>query len=158
VQLRAYADRIAIFLNGATVGEHPRCFGRNQTLYDPWHYLPVLARKPGALRNGEPFRAWSLPPALSQVRHLLTGHADGDRQFVTILSEVPEVGLEAVEAACSAALSAGLFSADVVLNWLARQHEGAPPAPILTPAGLTLGVDPIADCARYDALRLQGVS
>jgi hypothetical protein len=27
-------------------------FGRGETIYDPWHYVPVLARKPGALRNG----------------------------------------------------------------------------------------------------------
>jgi transposase len=157
VQLRAYADRIAIFLNGEVVGEHSRCFGRHQTIYDPWHYLPVLARKPGALRNGEPFRDWPLPLALTQVRHLLAGHADGDRQFVKILTAVPDAGLDAVEAACSAALSDGLFSADVVLNWLARQHEDAPPEPILTPASLTLGIEPIADCARYDALRPVGV-
>ncbi len=156
VQLRAYAERIALFMNGEAVGEHRRCFGRNQTIYDPWHYLPVLARKPGALRNGEPFRDWSLPPALSQVRHRLTGHADGDRQFVTILTAVPQAGLKAVEEACSAALSAGLFSADVVLNWLARQREDALPEPILTPATLTLGIEPIADCARYDALRPVG--
>ena len=58
VQLRAYAERIAVFLNGEAIAQHPRCFGRHQTIYDPWHYLPVLARKPGALRNGEPFRAW----------------------------------------------------------------------------------------------------
>jgi transposase len=156
VQLRAYAERITVFMNGEAVGEHPRCFGRNQTIYNPWHYLPVLARKPGALRNGEPFRDWPLPPALNQVRHLLTGHADGDRQFVTILTAVPQAGLEAVEEACSAALSAGLFSSDVVLNWLARQSEDALPEPILTPATLTLGIEPIADCARYDALRPVG--
>ena len=32
------------------VGEHARAFGRGETVYDPWHYVPVLARKPGALR------------------------------------------------------------------------------------------------------------
>ena len=36
-------------------------FGRDQTIYDPWHYVPVLARKPGALRNGAPFKDWVLP-------------------------------------------------------------------------------------------------
>jgi hypothetical protein len=50
------------------VGEHPRCFGRGQTVYDPWHYVPVLARKPGALRNGAPFKHWVLPAALERVR------------------------------------------------------------------------------------------
>ena len=48
-----------------------RCFGRGQTIYDPWHYVPVLARKPGALRNGAPFKDWVLPAALERVRRKL---------------------------------------------------------------------------------------
>jgi hypothetical protein len=43
------------------VGDHASCFGRDQTVFDPWHYVPVLARKPGALRNGAPFKGWVLP-------------------------------------------------------------------------------------------------
>jgi len=156
VKLRAYADRILVLLDGETVGSHPRCFGRGQTVYDPWHYLPVLARKPGALRNGEPFRDWDLPDALAQVRQRLAGHEDGDRQFVAILSAVPEAGLAAVERACAEALSARLSSADAVLNLLARGREPDLPAPVLTPASLTLGVEPAADCARYDGLRATG--
>jgi hypothetical protein len=58
-----------------------------------------------------------------------------------------------VEGACAAALAARLHSADVVLNLLARGREPEPPAPILTPASLTLGLEPAADCARYDGLR-----
>ncbi|WP_419505960.1 Mu transposase domain-containing protein [Methylobacterium hispanicum] len=65
VQLRAYADRITVFLNGEIVAEHRRCFGRYQTIFNAWHRLPVLARKPGALRNGEPFRDWDLPCGLA---------------------------------------------------------------------------------------------
>src|SRR3546814_12838170 len=52
VKVRAYADRIIVRCGEEVVAEHPRTFGRNRTIYDPWHYLPVLARKPGALRNG----------------------------------------------------------------------------------------------------------
>ena len=52
VQVRSYADRIVIRCGDAIVGEHERHFGRNRTIYDPWHYLPVLAHKPGALRKG----------------------------------------------------------------------------------------------------------
>jgi hypothetical protein len=51
VEVHAYADRIVIRQDGRIVAEHPRSFGRGGTLYDPWHYVPVLARKPGALRN-----------------------------------------------------------------------------------------------------------
>ncbi len=49
------------------VGDHRRCFGRDQTVFDPWHYVPVLARKPGALRNGAPFKDWVLPAGLERV-------------------------------------------------------------------------------------------
>src|SRR5215471_11841053 len=97
-----------------------------------------LARKPGALRNGDPFRNWDLPPALAQIRRRLTGHDDGDRQFVDILTAVAEAGLAAVEAACAEAIAAGLFGRDVVLNILARQRDTAPPRPVATPAALTL--------------------
>src|SRR5271155_4832551 len=55
VDIHAYADRIVVRQDGRTVAEHRRCYGRGETIYDPWHYVPVLARKPGALRNGAPF-------------------------------------------------------------------------------------------------------
>src|SRR3712207_2706394 len=52
VEIRAYAERIEIRQDGRVVGEHPRSFGRDRTVSDPWHYVPVLARKPRALQIG----------------------------------------------------------------------------------------------------------
>src|SRR6201997_1395279 len=153
VEVQAYADRIVIRQDGRIVGEHPRSFGRGDTVYDPWHYVPVLARKPGALRNGAPFKDWVLPAAIERVRRRLACADDGNRQMVNILAAVLTDGLPAVEAACAEALGHGVHSADVVLNILARQREPAPPANIMTPAALTLRHAPIADCARYDNLR-----
>ena len=68
-------------------------YGRGETIYDPWHYVPVLARKPGALRNGAPFKDWVLPTALDRVRRKLAGSDDGDRQMVKILAAVLTDGL-----------------------------------------------------------------
>jgi hypothetical protein len=153
IEVQAYADRIVIRQDGRIVAEHPRSFGRGETIYDPWHYVPVLARKPGALRNGAPFKDWVLPAAMERVRRKLAGADDGNRQMVDILNAVLTDGLPAVEAACAEALGHGVHSADVVLNILARQREPAPAANILTPAALMLRHAPIADCARYDNLR-----
>jgi transposase len=153
VEIRAYADRIELRQNGRLVGEHARCFGRDQTVFDPWHYVPVLARKPGALRNGAPFKDWVLPPGLERIRRKLAGSADGDRQMVSILTTVLSDGLPAVEAACQEALREGVHSADVVINILARQREPAPAASITTPEALRLQHAPVADCTRYDSLR-----
>jgi transposase len=156
VEIQAYADRIVIRQDGAVVGEHARSFGRGETVYDPWHYVPVLARKPGALRNGAPFRDWPLPSGLEGVRRRLEGSDDGDRQMVTILSAVLTEGLGPVDAACVAALEHGVHSADIVLNLLARRRDPAPTVPIVTPDGLCLRHAPVADCARYDSLRRAG--
>jgi len=153
IEIQAYADRIVIRQDGAIVGEHRRRFGRGETIYDPWHYVPVLARKPGALRNGAPFKAWLLPASLEQVRRMLKGSDDGDRQMVKILSAVLTDGLAVVEAACAEALAGGVHSADIVLNILARRRDPGPVATILTPDALQLRHAPIADCARYDGLR-----
>jgi hypothetical protein len=155
VEVHAYADRIVIRQDGQILTEHERCFRREQTIYDPWHYVPVLTRKPGALRNGAPFKAWILPGALGRIRQKLSGSADGDRQMVQILNAVLHDGLAPVEATCAEALAAGVFSSDVILNALARQRQPAPPAPILTPEALRLQHEPVADCARYDSLRSQ---
>jgi len=153
VEIQAYADRVVIRQDGTIVGEHRRRFGRGATIYDPWHYVPVLARKPGALRNGAPFKAWLLPASLERVRRMLKGSDDGDRQMVKVLSAVLTDGLAAVEAACAEALADGVHSADVVLNILSRHRDPAPAATILTPDALRLQHVPIADCARYDGLR-----
>jgi hypothetical protein len=153
VEVMAYAERIVIRQEGQIVGEHGRRFGRGETIYDPWHYVPVLARKPGALRNGAPFKDWLLPASLERIRRQLKGSDDGDRQMVAILSAVLMDGLAAVEAACAEALAEGVHSSDVILNILARSRDPAPPVTIMTPDALRLHHTPIADCNRYDRLR-----
>ena len=153
VEIRAYAERIELRQDGRIVGEHCRCFGRDQTIFDPWHYVPVLARKPGALRNGAPFKDWVLPSSLERVRRKLAAADDGDRQMVDILAAVLSDGLPAVELACSEALHNGVHAAGVILNILARRRQPAAPITIMTPEALRLRHEPTADCARYDSLR-----
>jgi hypothetical protein len=123
VQVRAYADRIVVRLGDEVIAEHARHFGRDRTIYDPWHYLPVLANKPGALRNGAPFQGWDLPPALTRLRRKLGSGDEADRRFVRVLAAVLTDGLEAVEAAIREALDNGAASDEVILNILARYRD-----------------------------------
>ena len=153
VEVRAYADRIEVRQDGRIIGQHLRSFDRGKVIYDPWHYVQVLARKPGALRNGAPFKDWILPASLARVRKKLGATDDGDRQMVKILAIVLTDGLPAVEAACGQALGDGVHSADVILNILARQRDVIQPLTIVTPDALKLQHEPVADCARYDRLR-----
>src|SRR5690606_1654976 len=88
--------------------------------------LPILARKPGGLRNGAPFREWVLPSAMEKIRRKLKAAEDGDRQTVSILTCVLTDRIDAVEAACQEALDQGVSSADMILNILARSRDPAP--------------------------------
>ncbi len=153
VLVRSHAERIVVLLDDEVVADHPRQFRRDQIIYDPWHYLPVLVKKPGALRNGAPFKDWSLPTALAQVRTKLKSHPDGDRQFVQVLGAVLDHGLAVVEAACAEALEAGIANGDVILTVLARRLQPAAAPSIITPDALRLKIEPMADCGRYDSIR-----
>lgn len=170
VEIRAYAERVEFWQDGKVVGQHARAFGRDKAIYDPLHYIPVLARKPGALRNGAPFKDWDLPPAIRRVQRKLGKVPNGDRQMVQILSMIPIDGLDAVDSACAEALNEGVPAASVVINILARHARGVPaarreptpPLTIDTPAAsrwkrasgpTRLTCEPVADCKRYDSLR-----
>jgi len=157
VMLRAYADRVVVVYDGVVIGEHPRLFGRHHTSYDPWHYIAVLQRKPGALRNGAPFKDWELPTPIAQIREALGRHSDGDRQFVGILGRIGAYGLDSVADACAEALRTKTPSRDVVLNILSRTHDD-PETPVFSlPKYLpVLTSEPTSDCHRYDALLVGG--
>ncbi|ULQ48292.1 IS21 family transposase [Flagellatimonas centrodinii] len=152
VSLRAYADRIEVVGDGEVIARHGRVFGRGQTIYDWRHYIPVLARKPGALRNGAPFA--DLPGPLQRLQDRLLRRPGGDREMADILGCVPTHGLDDVLVAVELALEGKHPSREHVFNLLARLREPKAPDGVQAPAALTLTQEPRADVARYDTLRV----
>lgn len=158
VSVRLTADRVRMVADGQVIAEHERRFGRDQLICDPWHYLPVLEKKPGALRHGAPFVTWDLPISIKVVRDRILKQDKGDRAFVDLLlmaRDLGERGLDVLDVACDLTLQTGVISAAIVLNEMRRLTEAARPqclddSAISTP---TLTVEPIADCSRYDSLR-----
>jgi transposase len=157
VSVRAYANQISIVMNGTVVGNHQRHLSRDKVIYDPWHYLAVLEKKPGALRNGAPFKQWDLPESMLEVRNILEDRLGGDRQFVSILSVVSRYGLEPVANACAQVIVDKTVSSDVILSILSRTHDEPQPEPIPLSLQLPLlKLIPVVDCYRYDRLLLGG--
>lgn len=153
VQMRVYAGRIVVVRDGEVIADHIREFGRGNTVFNPWHYLAALETKPGALRNGAPFKKWDLPVGMRCVQDQLRGrYTDWDRQFVGILSVVPCFGIQAVEEACKKALKAKTVSSEAVLNQLYRSGDLESPASIDPGDHWQLKNQPVADCRRYDRL------
>ena len=153
VSVRRSADQVRVVFEREVIAAHPRRFGREQLICDPWHYLPVLEKKPGALRNGAPFLDWELPQAIQMVRDRLLKQPKGDRAFAELLLMAREVGLEALQVACELALDAGVITGAVDMNELRRLMAPHRPDALDLPQTLQLRTEPMADCARYDALR-----
>ena len=174
VCLRSTAREVRIVADGEVIASHSRRFGRDNPVCDPWHCLPILEKKPGALRNGLPFLAirpaWNGTCQKPSGRCAITSSgspgengcqaktdARGDRAFVELFYKLllmaREVGLEVLERACEAAMECGIVNAAVVLNGMRQLTAPAkPPLPGL-PDHLRLAIEPMADCQRYDHLR-----
>lgn len=158
VSLRVYPDRVVVAAEGLIVCEHRRIVDRShdrpgQTIYDWRHYLAVVQRKPGALRNGAPFA--ELPDAFRNLQQHLLKKQGGDREMVDILALVLQHDEQAVLLAVEIALEAGVPTKTHVLNLLHRLVDGKSltPPTISAPQALTLTNEPKANVERYDALR-----
>ena len=153
VSARLYPGEVVVVADNAIVARHRRLETREQTAYDWRHYIPLVQRKPGALRNGAPFE--ELPAPLQTLRRSLLREPGGDRVMAQVLALVPGAGLEAVliavELALESAPPSGRVSVEHVLNVLGRLN--AAPAPENAATTLKVATPPLADTARYDSLR-----
>lgn len=153
VSVRTTADMVRVVAHGEVIAAHTRVFGRDQLVCDPWHYLPILEKKPGALRNGAPFVTWDLPLPIKQVQDRILKQAKGDRAFVELLMLAGAAGLDALTVACELALEGGVVNGPVVMNELRRLLAPAPlVGAIDVPDAISLSTEPLANCQRYDYL------
>ncbi len=102
VSTRLYPGSVVVVADDAVVARHERLSNAGGTRYDWQHYILLVQRKPGALRNGAPFA--DMPEALERLRRGLLRQAGGDRVMAQVLAIVPAAGLEAVIVAAELAM------------------------------------------------------
>jgi hypothetical protein len=152
ISARLYPERVEIVSEDEIVASHPRLPNKGQVHYDWQHYLPLLERKPGALRNGAPFD--ELPESLKRLRLGLLKREGGERVMLKVLAAVPRHGLEAVLVAVELVLDNGALSAEHIENVLSRLNHPIVQN-ITLQTGIELRQEPLADMGRYDSLRVQ---
>ena len=152
VSLRVYPFELVVVAEGQEVARHVRSFEREQTFYDWRHYISLIVKKPGALRNGAPFA--TMPEPLVRLQGCLLKHPGGDRVMAQVLAAVPVHGIEAVLVAAEIALESGRPSGEHVMNVLARlRSPSVAPVADMPGIALTLTEEPAADVDRYEQLR-----
>jgi hypothetical protein len=150
-----YADRVEVISENAVAASHARLLDCDQVSYDWQHYIPVIEKKPGALRNGAPFAELPAPLLKLQTALRRRERQQADRTMAKVLSLVPTHGLEAVLVAAELVLESGVLSAEHVANVLARLKQTDLPAQVET--SLKLSEEPQADTERYDRLNTKEV-
>ena len=120
------------------IARHPRCYGREETIYDPLHYLALLEHKTGAFEQAAPLQKWELPAEFGQLRHLLevrqakVGAKSGTREYIQVLRLLECFAFESVAWAVGEALRLQAISFDAVKHLVLCRIEQRPPRLDLT--------------------------
>jgi transposase len=133
--LKAYPFWIEIGDGESVLARHPRCYGRQQDIFDPLHYLPLLEQRPGAFEHAKPLRQWRAiwPAAYEQLLQALQAESErgGIREFVRILGLHRDHPASLVEQAITQALTHGCPHLDGVRLCLHQlQHPEVWQAPL----------------------------
>jgi len=123
--LRAFPFKIEVLSLEHVIASHRRCFGREQDILDPLHYLSLLEQRPGAFEHALPIRQWRKrwPAAYDQLlQGLLESKPDGRgvREFISILKLHQTCPSEVVEKAIEAAVHTAMMGLDGVMYHIQR--------------------------------------
>ena len=129
VWVRGYVDEVVIGCGGEIVARHPRCYDREDMIFDPVHYLPLLEKKIGALDQAAPLAEWDLPPEFQTLRRLMEARMikAGRREYVQVLRLLEAFDLDDLHAAVKTALRLGAVGFDAVKHLVLCRVEKRPP-------------------------------
>ena len=129
VLVRGYVDEVVISCGSEIIARHPRSYERDDFVYDPIHYLPLLEQKTGALDQAAPLQGWDLPEEFGTLRRLLESRMGrrGKREFVQVLRLLETFSGQEAHAAVKDALRLGALSFDAVKHLVMCRLEGRPP-------------------------------
>ena len=129
VLVRGYVGEVVISCGSEVIARHRRSYQRDDFIFDPLHYLPLLEHKTGALDQAAPLAGWELPEEFAVLRRVLESRMgkQGKREFVQVLRLLEDFRKEEVHNAVRDALRLGAVSYDAVKHLVLCGIEGRPP-------------------------------
>jgi len=129
VWVRGYVDQVVIGCAGNVIARHPRCWDREDMVFDPVHYLPLLEQKVGALDQAAPLAEWELPEEFATLRRLMEARMikAGRREYVQVLRLLETFEMADLNVAVKNALRMGAIGFDAVKHLVLCQVEKRPP-------------------------------
>ena len=128
-----YVDLVVISCGSEIIARHLRSYQRDDFVYDPIHYLPLLEQKTGALDQAAPQQGWNLPQEFGTLRLLLEskvrGHARPLRHPVGAQTERQRAAVAAGQALVAShsrgrPTGSSSGSCSKLSDWLAENGDG----------------------------------
>lgn len=129
VLVKGYVHEVVIVCQGEEIARHPRSYEKEDTVFDPLHYLHLLERKANALDQAAPLKGWDLPDEFNRLRRLMERRSGkkGKREFIQVLRLLETFDLPEVAAGIKQALNLGAISYDAVKHLVLCRIERKPP-------------------------------
>jgi transposase len=129
VQVRGYVHEIVIGCGAQIIARHKRSYDKEDMVFDPLHFLPLLEQKVGALDQAAPLKGWDLPDAFATLHRLLEARMGkkGKREYVQVLRLLEDFEMDHVHGAVKHALELGAIGYDAVKHLVLCRIEKRPP-------------------------------
>ena len=129
VWIRGYVHEVIIGCASEEIARHPRSYDREDLIFNPIHYLPLLEKKVGALDQAAPLVGWDLPDEFATLRRLLEARMGkpGKREYVQVLRLLETFELNDLHGAIRDALHLSAISFDAIKHLLLCRIERRPP-------------------------------
>ncbi len=129
VWVRGYVHEVVIGCGSAEIARHLRSYDREDLVFNPTHYLPLLEQKVGALDQAAPLVGWDLPEAFATLRRLLEAHMGklGKREYVQVLRLLETFEPDELHGAVKDALHLNAISYDAIKHLVLCRIERRPP-------------------------------
>jgi transposase len=126
VTVKASVSFIEAYQQDKRIAKHRRCWGREQQIFDPLHYLELLEHKPGSLDHARPLEDWQLPGCFHTYRKCLETHREnGTKEYIQILLLLKKYSVTQLAEAISKALNSRIYCYDAILQFLLTPEDYA---------------------------------
>ena len=129
VIVKGFVDEVVIIHGANVIARHPRCYGREEVVFNPLHYLAILERKTGAFDQAAPLKDWVLPSCFGRLRNCLESASgkEGTREYIRVLRLMESFTEKEVEGGVTKGLQSGVHNHDAIKHLIL--HDKDPPLP-----------------------------
>jgi len=124
VVIKGDPDQVKICRLHDVIATHQRCWDKERQIFNPYHYLPLLERKPHALPFAKPFSDWELPRCFEILhQRMRLDQEQGTREYIGVLRLLETHSLSVLTLAVEKALRRRISTKEAIEQFLPGSRQ-----------------------------------